>query len=144
MMPYTGMLSTFGSHRATVPSDWIVPWAYGPYPVPQPVYVPVPVPAERPALEPMQVVIVRLRAGAALPEVRLKPHTVVSWVNEENRDRTVVVELVPPPGGGAWSSRQSGVTQTNASVSLAFHQPGVYEYYLQDQPDRRARVTVGE
>ena len=98
--------------------------------------------AARSALEPVQVTTVTLRPDTAPPTVTVKPDTVVTWVNASDREHTLVIETIPPPGGSDWTHQQIGTARPNGSVSLMFHQPGSYEYYLQDQPANRARIVV--
>jgi hypothetical protein len=144
IMPYTGLLTPFGYQPPSIPSDTYIPYSFIAYPVPQPVYVPVAVTSPQPALQPVRVAIVMLWADAASADVRVKRDTIVTWVNAGERERTLVIEPPRLPGNSGGATRQSGAARPNGSFSLAFHQPGVYDYWLQDQPDRRARVTVEE
>lgn len=141
--PYSGVLTPFQYRLPTMPNDSVVPYrSYIPYPVPQPVYVPVETAPERPALEPMQVTVVTLRPGTTPPPVRVKPDGIITWVNASDRTRTLVIDSVSTTEGDRWSNRQSGVARPDSSLSLAFHQAGTYDYYLSDEPTRRARITV--
>jgi plastocyanin len=142
--PYTGLLTPYGYRPPSVPTDTIIPYSFIAYPVPQAVYVPVAVTPQQPAVQPVQVLIVTLKANAAPAELRVRRGTVVTWVNAGAHDRTFVVDPQRLSGISAGASRQSGVARPNASYSLAFYQPGVYQYYFQDQPDRLARITVEE
>jgi plastocyanin len=142
--PYTGLLTPFGYRPPSVPSDTIIPYSFIAYPVPQAVYVPVAVTPQQPAVQPVQVLIVTLKANAAPAELRVKRGTVVTWVNAGEQERTFVVDPQRLSGISAGATRQSGAARPNSSFSLAFYQPGVYQYYLQDQPDRTARITVEE
>lgn len=142
--PYTGLLFPYANQQASIPTTFIDPYPVIYLPVPQPVYVPVPVSPQQPAVEPVRVAVVNLRAGSAPVDMRVKRDTVVTWVNAGDRQRTLFIEAAAPAGSGTGASFQSGVLRPNTSFSLAFHQPGVYTYYLQDQPDHRARVIVEE
>jgi hypothetical protein len=141
--PYTGMVTPFGYQAPAIPSDRIIPQEYVTY-SPQVIYVPVAVTPEMPAVQPCQVAIVTLRPDTPLADVRVKRNTVVTWVNAGDRVRTLVVEPARLPGISMGASPQTGAARPNGSFSLAFYQPGVYDYYTQDQPDRRARVVVEE
>src|SRR5262249_27682365 len=79
--PYTGLLTPFGYHPPSIPTDTIIPYSFIAYPVPQAVYVPVAVTPQQPAVQPVLVTIVTLRADAAPTDLRVKRDTVVTWVN---------------------------------------------------------------
>jgi plastocyanin len=142
---YTGLVTPFGFRTPVIPTDRFVP-AYPliAYPVPQAVYVPVPVRQEPPSVAPVQVTQVTLGRSGTPASVQVKQGTVVSWVNPGERAATVVVDPERQPGIPSGAGRQQGVARPNESFSLVFHQPGVYEYYTQDQPARRAKVVVTE
>jgi plastocyanin len=142
--PYTGLLTPYGYRPPSVPTDTIIPYSFIAYPVPQAVYVPVPVTPQQPAVQPMQVSIVTLKADAAAADLRVKRGTVVTWVNAGTHDRTFVVEPQRLSGISAGATRQSGTARPNTSYSLAFYQPGVYQYYVQDRPDHQAKIVVEE
>jgi plastocyanin len=142
--PYTGLLTPYGYRPPSVPTDTIIPYSFIAYPVPQAVYVPVAVTPPQPAVQRVQVAIVTLRAGAAVSDLRVKRDTVVTWVNAGERERTFVVDPQRLSGFSAGATRQSGAARPNSSFSLAFHQPGTYQYFLQDQPERTAKITVEE
>lgn len=145
VIPYTGMQWSGGFMPPSIPSDWLSPSQRQIYYYPVPVYVPVPVTPEVPAVQPVQVTIVTLR-DAGLQEVRVKAGSAVTWLNASPRERTVIVNAVSPTEGSGEVStpgaRQSSVVRPNDTFSLAFNQPGTYEYYLQDQQTQRARVIV--
>ncbi len=135
----TRLLMSFRSESAAVPGRFVTPI---PYPVPHAFPAPWEMGAARSALEPVQVTTVTLRPDTAPPTVTVKPDTVVTWVNASDREHTLVIETIPPPGGSDWTHQQIGTARPNGSVSLMFHQPGSYEYYLQDQPASRGRIVV--
>jgi plastocyanin len=138
---YTGMVTPFGYWPPAVPSNTFVPsYPYVFVAVPQPVYVPVTPP--RPAVELVQATVLTLRGGKLPAESRVKPGTVVTWMNAESRDRTLVFELPATAAASAEVTRSPGVVPANGSFSLAFHQPGTYTYYLQGQPEVRTQVVV--
>jgi hypothetical protein len=142
---YTGLLTPFGYRAPVIPSDRIVPaYPMVAYPVPQPVYVPVPVQAEQPAVAPVRVTQVPLRASGVLTSLQAERGIVISWVNRGEKAITVVVDPERQPGVTSGVGRQRGAARPNESFSLQFHQPGVYEFYIQDQPARRGRVVVTE
>jgi hypothetical protein len=142
LIPFTGELNTFGDWTPVVPNTWILPNGYFAYPVPRPVYVPVPVAPSWPMWEPINVTRVTLRRAAPLQDLRIRPGMVVTWVNADGRDHNLVLEPLSPSGAVLWTSRHTGLVRSNSTLSLAFHQPGMYTYSLQDQPDRRARITI--
>jgi len=142
--PYTGLLTPYGYRPPSIPTDTIIPYSFIAYPVPQAVYVPVAVTPQQPAVQPVRVTIVTLRTGTAVADLRVKRDTVVTWVNAGERERTFVVDPQRLAGFSAGATRQSGSARPNSSFSLAFHQPGTYEYFLQDQPERTAKITVEE
>jgi plastocyanin len=145
IIPFTGLQIPGGFLPPSIPSNWVSPSYPQIYYYPVPVYVPVPVMPEVPAVQPVQVTIVTLRESAT-QEVRVKAGSAVTWVNASNRERTLIVEPVSPTGGSTAVStgngRQSGTVRPNDTFSLAFNQPGTYDYYLQDQQQQRARVIV--
>jgi plastocyanin len=142
---YTGVITPFGYQPGWIPTTWYQPQVSYQYALPpQVVYVPVTVAAPRPAIERIQTVRVTLRSGAPVQDVRVKPGAVVTWTNGDDQPRTLVLEPSGLSRAGAQGSRQRGVVGPKASVSLAFNQPGVYRYYLQDKPDEQARIVVEE
>lgn len=142
-MDYTGVLTPNGYWPPSIPSTTFTPnYQYVIYAVPQPVYVPVPVVQPRPAVEFVQGKVVTVRAATTPTELQLQPGTVVTWINEENRARTVVLEMPVAPGASAEPARQKITLPPKGTLSLAFNQPGAYPYYLEDQPERRARIVV--
>jgi hypothetical protein len=142
IIPFTGELSSFGDLPPSVPSTWVVPNTYLRYPVLRPFYVPVPVASPRPMLEPIRVDLITLRPSAPLQDLRIQRGTVVAWVNTDRRDHNLLLEPLSPSGSAIWASRHTGQMRPNSTLSLAFHQPDTYVYFLQDQPDRRGRITV--
>jgi len=140
---YTGVLTPNGYWPPSIPSTTFTPnYQYIFYAIPQPVYVPVPVVTPRPAVELVQSKVVTVRAATAPAELQLQPGTVLTWTNGENRARTVVLEMPVAAGASAESGRQKISLPPNGTLSLAFNQPGAYPYYLEDQPERRARIVV--
>jgi plastocyanin len=93
-------------------------------------------------VETVEVKVLALRGSTLPAEARVPLGTVVTWLNTENRERTLVFELPAPAGTSAAVERPSRVIAANGSFSLAFNQPGTYTYYLQDQPERRTQVVV--
>src|SRR5262249_38483725 len=142
---YSGVVTPFGFRPGFVPHVWYQPQVLVDYQAPpQVVYVPVAVAAPRPAVEPIRTVTVLLRSSAPPADVRVRPGTVVTWTNPEDRSRTFVLEPAGVSGSSAGTGQRSGALGANASVSLAFNRAGTYFYYLQDKPDERARILVQE
>jgi hypothetical protein len=150
IVPYTGLLTPYAYQPPIIPNTWITPNYLFDYEVPRVVYVPVAVPTipPQPALQPVQVAALTLRRGAASVDVRVTPGTVVMWRNAENQDCTLVVAPSTSSGTGAGAASQSWQIPARGSFSLAFNQPGTYDYIthfvgtrLQD-PDHWARITV--
>jgi hypothetical protein len=142
---YSGVVTPFGFRPGWVPSVWYQPQVLVDYQAPpQVIYVPVAVAAPRPPIEPIRTMTVLLRSSAPPADVRVKPGTVVTWTNSEERSRTLVLEPAEVSGTSTQTGRRSGVLPANSTVSLAFNRAGTYLYYLQDKPDERARVLVEE
>jgi len=141
---YSGVITPLGDYRPGVmPTTWTLPQVSYRYELPpQMVYVPVAVPTPRPAIEPVRTVNVTLESSTPVADVRVQPGTVVTWTNAGGQPRTLVLEPADLSGAAAQAQRRSGVLPSNAGVSLAFNQPGVYRYYLQDKPDEQARIAV--
>jgi plastocyanin len=136
-------VTPFGYWPPAVPSNTFVPsYPYVVVAVPQPVYVPVPITPPRPPVEMVQATVLTLRGNRLPAEARVKAGTVVTWLNTDNRDRTLVFEMPATPGTSAEAARPSGIVPANGNFSLAFHQAGTYTYYLQDQPEVRTQVIV--
>jgi hypothetical protein len=110
--------------------------------MPRVVYVPVAVAAQRPPVELIATATVILQSSAPLGDVRVKPGTVVIWTNGEDHPRTLVLEQAGLWGASA-DRQESGAVPAASSVSLAFNQPGIYRYYMQDKPAEIARLIVG-
>ena len=151
IVPYTGMVGTNSYVAPAVPNNWISPGYSQVYYYPMPVYVQVPVMPDLPAVQRVRVTVVTL-GGRAPDDVRVKVGGAVTWVNATGRQSTLIVEPAAPPAGSTAAppaavpadARQSGVVRPDGSFSLAFNQPGTFDYYLKDQPDHRARVIVGQ
>jgi len=140
---YSGVLTPFGYRSGWIPTDWILPQVSYHYEVPsQVVYMPVAVPAPRPAVELVRTVTVTLQSSVPVADVHVQPGTVITWTNGENEPRTLVLEPADLSGAAAQAKRQSGAIPSNAGVSLAFNQAGVYRYYLQNKPEEQARLVV--
>jgi hypothetical protein len=150
IVPYTGMMGTNSYVAPAVPNNWTSPAYSQVFYYPVPVYVQVPVMPDLPAVQPVRVTIVTL-GGGALDDVRVKVGGAVTWVNATGRQSTVIVEPSALPAGStaapsaavAADARQTSVVRPDGSFSLAFNQPGTFDYYLKDQPGHRARVIVG-
>jgi plastocyanin len=144
---YTGVLTPYGYFPPRIPSTWITPNYVVDYPVyaaPQVVYVPVPAPLEppRPAVAPAQVATITLRGGSAPADVRVKPGTVVTWWNSDNRDYTLVIPESTSSETGGQDARQGWRVPANGNFSLTFYQLGTYDYYRLEKPDQRAHIIV--
>jgi plastocyanin len=89
--------------------------------------------------------LVAVRRSAPLEDVRVKRGTVLTWTGGDDRPRTIVVEPdTGLPWMGANIGRQSSALRADSGLSLAFNQPGVYRYFLQEKPDEQARILVGQ
>jgi plastocyanin len=141
---YTGVLMPGASIPPRIPNTWIIPVQVFHYEVPRAIYIPVPVAAERPAVEPVQVATLTLRSSSGPADLRVKPGTVVTWKNGDNRDYTLVVPQPGVSGVGGGDASQRWRVRANDSFSLAFHRPGTYDYYRLEEPNRRARIIVAE
>jgi plastocyanin len=141
---YTGVLTSFGSQSPRLPSQWIIPQFVIYYQAPSPVLLPEPAPRPAPAVEPVPVTMISLRSDAAPQDVRVKPGAVVTWRNAEERERTLIVHRPGQARSSDPAVRRSWRIGENGSFSLAFYQPGVYEYSLQEEPERRGRIVVAE
>jgi plastocyanin len=141
---YTGVLLPGASIQPQIPNTWITPNYVYDYQVPRVVYVPVPVAPQLPAFERVQLASIQLQHGSTPADVRVRAGTVVTWRNGENQDQTLVVAPSPTiaPGGSGSSPRWR--VPARASLSLVFHQPGNYDYYLLDAADQRAHLIVTE
>jgi plastocyanin len=147
---YTGVLTPFGYLPPRIPSTWITPNYvvdyHEPLYAPQVVYVPVamPAPPPAPAVAPAQVATITLRRGTAPADVRVKPGTVVLWRNGDNEDATLIF---PQPGRartGAQETWPRWQVRARSSFSLAFNQPGVYDYYELQNPGYQAHIIVAQ
>jgi hypothetical protein len=143
---YTGALLPFAAIPPRIPDTWITPDYVFDYQVPQVVYVPVAVPVapRQPAFEPVQVATIPLLRGTAPADARVKAGTVVTWRNGSNQEDTLVIAPPTSPGTGGGDTSQRWRVPAQGSFSLAFHQPGSYDYYRWEEPDNRARIIVTE
>jgi plastocyanin len=60
--------------------------------------------------------------------VRVTPGTVVTWRNADNQDRTLVLAPSTASGTGLGAASQTWQIRAKSSFSLAFNQPGTYDY----------------
>jgi len=149
---YTGVLLPFAAIPPRIPNAWITPDYVFDYQVPQVVYLPVAVPAtpQQPAFEPVQVASIPLLRGRAPADVRVKAGTVVTWRNGDNQEDTLVIAPSAASGTGGGGTSQRWRVAAQGSFSLAFHQPGSYDYITHfvgtrlEEPDNRARIIVTE
>ena len=139
---YTGVLLPFAAIPPRIPDTWISPNYVFDYQVPQVVYVPVPVTPQQPAFEPVQVASIPLLRGRAPADVRVKAGTVVTWRNGDNQEDTLVIAPSASSGTRGGDTSQKWRVPAHGSFSLAFHQPGTYDYYPLAEPDQRARIIV--
>jgi plastocyanin len=146
---YTGVLTPYGYFPPRYPSTWITPnyvfdYSVPLYAPPRVVYVPVPTPVapQAPAVAPAQVVTITLRRGALPADVRVKPGTVVVWRNGGNADATLVFPQPRQAGTGGQVAAQRWPVRAKSSFSLAFNQPGTYDYYESQAPGYQAHVIV--
>jgi plastocyanin len=146
---YTGVLTPYGYFPPRIPSTWITPnyvfdYRAPLYAPPQVVYVPVPTPvaAPTPAVAPALVAMITLRRGAAPANVRVKPGTVVVWRNSGNADATLVFPQPRQAGTGGQGAAQRWPVRARSSFSLAFNQPGTYDYYESQAPGYQAHIIV--
>jgi plastocyanin len=144
LLPYTGLLTPSAYQSPIIPNTWITPNYVFDYPVPRVVYVPVAVPTmpPQPAVQPVRVVAVTLRRGAAPADVRVTPGSVVTWRNGENANCHLVLAQSRSSGTGAGATSQTWQIRARGSFSLAFNQPGTYDYYRLEEPTQRARIIV--
>jgi plastocyanin len=144
LLPYPGLLTADANQSPIIPNTWISPNYVFDYQVPRVVYVPVAVPTtlHQPAIQPVQVTAVMLRRGAAPADLRVPPGSVVTWRNGDNTDCHLVLAQPPLSGSGAGATSQTWQIRARGSFSLAFNQPGIYDYYRLEQPTQRARIIV--
>jgi plastocyanin len=143
---YNGVLPPYGTIPSPIPNTWITPDYVFEYQVPQVVYVPVPVQVapKQPAFEPVHVATITLPRGAAPADARVKAGTVVTWSNDDNQDDILVIAPTTSSGTESGDTSQRWRVPARGSFSLAFHQPGSYDYYRLEEPDQRARLIVTE
>jgi plastocyanin len=141
---YTGLLTPLANVPPRIPSTWIYPNYVFDYQMPRVVYVPVRVPVapEQPAVEAVQVKTISLQRGASPAEVRVNPATVVTWMNSDKEDHTLVVSQPDSSGMVGPTASEQWQIPANSSVSLDFHRPGIYSYYRLDAPDQRSQLIV--
>jgi plastocyanin len=144
ILPYTGWLTADASQPPMIPNTWITPNYVFNYDVPRVVYVPVAVPVTppQPAVQPVQVATLTLHRGAAPADVRVTPGSVVTWNNGDSGDCNLVLAQSPSSGTRAGATSQTWQIRAKSSFSLAFNQPGTYDYYRLEEPNRRARIIV--
>jgi plastocyanin len=144
LVPYTGLATTGAYQPPMIPNSWITPNYVFDYGVPRVVYVPVAVPTmpPLPAVQPVQVATVTLRRGTAPAEVRVTPGSVVTWSNGDNADCNLVLAQSPSIGTGTGTPSQTWQIRAKGRFSLAFNQPGTYDYFRLEEPTHRARIIV--
>jgi plastocyanin len=125
-------------------TTWVVPQYTIYYQAPQPFYVALPAPRPpQPAVTTVSTAVITLRAGTAPTDLRVKPGTVVIWLNATERERAIVVRPASTDVNSGNAPRGEMV-RSNATFSLVFREPGSYEFYFQDEPKRHARLVVAE
>ena len=144
LVPYTGMATTDAYQPPMIPNSWITPNYVFDFGVPRVVYVPVAVPTmpQLPAVQPVRVAAVTLHRGAAPSDVRVTPGSVVTWSNGDNADCNFVLAQSRSSGTEAGTTSQTWQIRADGSFSLAFNQPGTYDYYRLEEPRYRARIIV--
>jgi plastocyanin len=139
-----GVLSPTYYRAPQMTTTWIVPQFVVYYQAPQPVYVAMPTPRP-PTVAPVSTAVVTLRAGTTPNDLRVKPGTVVIWVNGTERERAIVIRPAETASAASSASEPRGqMVRSNGTFSLVFHETGTYDFYLQDEPERRARLVVAE
>jgi plastocyanin len=128
-----------------MPTTWVLPQYVVYYQAPQPVYVAIPAaPPAPPAVASIPTAIITLRAGTAPADQHIQPGTVVIWLNSGERERFLVVRAAASATAGSSAEPRGQSVRPNGTYSLVFREPGTYEFYLQDDPEHRARLVVGE
>jgi plastocyanin len=146
LVPYTGIATTYAYQPPMIPNSWITPNYVFDFGVPRVVYVPVAVPTmpQLPAVQPVRVAAVTLHRGAAPADVRVTPGSVVTWSNGDNAVCNLVLAQSPSSGAGTAATSQTWQIRAKGRFSLAFNQPGIYDYYRLEEPAQRARIIVSE
>jgi len=85
---------------------------------------------------------VTLHRGAAPADVRVTPGSVVTWSNGDNADYNLVLAHSLSSGTGTGATSQTWQIRAKGRFSLAFNQPGIYDYYRLEEPTQRARIIV--
>jgi plastocyanin len=137
---YTGAVTGLGYRPPQVPLVWMVPNVVVHYQAPQPVYVWAP--REQPAA-PVQAKLLVLRNSKAPADARISLGSTVTWVNAGDQMQTLVVQRLAGESGRVIPASRMQI-RADESLTLRFYRPGIYEYRTLAQPERLARIVVGE